>query len=194
MPVMMKPLKTERDKEKYKMWLSSKSRHYLTCILGNFERDEKRAQPRYKNLPLRIELITKEIEYKRKQEEVSNIEKRKRVKGELRLSRWQLTDEVKEKFTPIVKEFINQVETIDRLSDTPLLTIDLSDTELNPYTLENLIKVLGYENTDHDSNGWQYDFWITMRKDGCKTLSIEGTGAIFELKLTEKERKENVGK
>lgn len=108
------------------------------------------------------------------------------------MSRWQLKKEVKEKFTPIIEEFIHQVETIDPLSDTPLLEIDLSDTELNPYTLETLLEGLGYEKTDHDSNGWQYDFWVTMQKDGCKSLSVNGTGATFELKLSEKERSEDV--
>lgn len=58
----MNPLQTEKDITDYKQWLASKSVYYLTCVKHNFERDQKREKPVYVNLPLRMELITKEIE------------------------------------------------------------------------------------------------------------------------------------
>ena len=100
--------------------------------------------------------------------------------------------DVRTKYLPVIQQFIHQVDAIHSLSDTPLLNLNLSDSGLSPYTLEKLLEELGYESTDQVSNGWQYDFWITMQKDGHKSLSINGTGATFTLKLSEKERREEI--
>lgn len=67
----MNPLETEKNIAEYKVWLASKSLHYLTCVKHNYERDQRKENPVYVNLPLRMELITKEIE-KRKSERVHN--------------------------------------------------------------------------------------------------------------------------
>ncbi|MEC2266445.1 hypothetical protein [Bacillus subtilis] len=101
------------------------------------------------------------------------------------MSTWVLTDEVKDQYTPIVQEFIDKVEAANPQDTEELLEIDLSGTVLNPYTLEQLLKNLGYESSEHNYNGWQMDYWITMSKDGAKPLDINGTGITFELKLSE---------
>lgn len=103
------------------------------------------------------------------------------------MNRWELTEEVKEKYTPIIREFIRKLESNNPKDEEKRLEMDLSGTELNPFTLEKLLENLGYEQTEQDNNGWQFDFWITMQKDECKDLSIKGTGITFELKLSEKE-------
>lgn len=97
-------------------------------------------------------------------------------------NRWELSNDVKEKYTPIIVEFINKLE-----SEEPgkPLELNLSNTELNPYTLVELLKNIGYEKIDEDSNGWQFDFWITLQKENNKSLSVSGTGIVFELKLSE---------
>lgn len=97
-------------------------------------------------------------------------------------NRYNLTKEVQEMYTPIIKEFIQQVEE----HPNEHLTIDLSDTKLNPSTLIELLETFGYENTNQEDNGWQFDFWITMEKENSVPLSVEGTGITFELRLTTK--------
>jgi hypothetical protein len=103
-----------------------------------------------------------------------------------KMSRWELTEEVRLKYTPVVEEFIKQVELSKYSDGENRLEKDFSDTELNPYTLVKLLETLGYEEIDQDSNGWQLDFWITMKKDRHKSLYVLGTGMTFELKLVEK--------
>jgi hypothetical protein len=60
----MNLLETNENVEDYEKWLSTKSFHYLKCILGNLLRDKKREKPMYANLPLRIELVSKEMKKK----------------------------------------------------------------------------------------------------------------------------------
>lgn len=95
------------------------------------------------------------------------------------MSKWALTDDMRKKFIPIIQEFINKVEAVE----FPDESLELTDTELNPYTLGLLLEEFGYEKVDIDENGWQMDFWITFEKEGYKTLTIEGTGITFEFKL-----------
>jgi hypothetical protein len=64
MPIIMNMLETPQDIEDYKKWLATKSSYYLRCLIGNFKRDQQKVHPVYPNLPLRIELATKEMEKK----------------------------------------------------------------------------------------------------------------------------------
>lgn len=94
-------------------------------------------------------------------------------------------NDVKEKYLPIVKEHINkienyQLEEMDRYD----VELDLSDTELNPYTLGELLEELDYEKVDVDRNGWEMDFWIKYKKSGCLPIQVRGTGITFELFLS----------
>jgi len=98
------------------------------------------------------------------------------------INRYTLTKEVQEMYTPIIQEFINQVES----NPNEHVQIDLSDTKLNPSTLIELLEKFGYENTNQEDNGWQFDFWITMEKENNVNLSVEGTGITFELRLSTK--------
>lgn len=109
------------------------------------------------------------------------------------MSRWNLTDEVKEKHLPAIMNLIQKLEQQDEETIEGMyeeseeykeLTLDLSDTELNPYTLEKLLESLGYQQGDRDSNGWQFDFWVNMWKEGANDIVISGTGITFELKLS----------
>lgn len=99
------------------------------------------------------------------------------------MNKYELTDEVKEKFIPIVQDYINKVEAEDFEGSE----LRLTDTELNPYTLWKLLEELGYEKTEFDDNGWQMDFWIEFTKEGFQTLTIAGTGITFELTLMVRE-------
>lgn len=101
------------------------------------------------------------------------------------MNRWTLTEETRKKYEPFVQDFINRVEAVDIETATELLEQDFSDTELNPATLTDILEGLEYEVDDRDDNGWELDFWITMTKDKCRQIRIEGCGMTFELKLTE---------
>lgn len=97
------------------------------------------------------------------------------------INRYELQPEVKEKYLPIIKAFIDELE---NYSGCPYdLKKDFSGTELNPYTLSSILKSLGYENIDLDRNGWQMDFWWYFSKSGCKSIQISGSGIIFEMFL-----------
>ena len=107
-----------------------------------------------------------------------------------KVSKWELTEEVEAKFTPIVKEFIDENEGADLTEEDQKDNrgeLDLTDTELNPYTLWKLLEKLGYKKDEMEINGWEIDFWITFVKEGFKSLEIDCTGITFEMKLNVKE-------
>ena len=110
------------------------------------------------------------------------------------MNRWKVTDEIKEKFIPILKDYLNKlenltVEQVETMSNEEL-GLDLSDKGINPSQLVDLLEELGYEETTRDDNGWELDFWIYMhRKDHktfdstCEKLVVSGCGMTFELKV-----------
>ena len=102
-------------------------------------------------------------------------------------NRWKISDSVKEKYTPLVVSFIDELEKLEADISTPILKKDFSDTELNPSTLGLILESLGYKNVSHDDNGWELDFWITYEKQGYKPIMITGCGMTFELELSEVE-------
>lgn len=107
------------------------------------------------------------------------------------MNRWELIKEVKEKYTPIIEEFLNKIENMSteeiENSENEVFTIEFSDTELRPYTLLKLMEEFGYKEIEFNNNGWELDFWIRMSKECNKItdkICIEGCGMTFELKLT----------
>lgn len=111
------------------------------------------------------------------------------------MNRWILTDEVKEKIKPLLKEYFNMVEniTVEQLENMDAddrFEFDLSDKGINPYQLEVLLEEFGYETDDRDDNGWERDFWIYMSRtdgkifdSGCENIVIMCCGMTFELKI-----------
>lgn len=103
--------------------------------------------------------------------------------------KWKLTDELRNEYKPVVEEFINKLESrvIDYDSDDEIefLELDLSDTKLNPSTLEELLEELGYKKSDAWDNGWQWDFWATFTKSKCNNIRMSATGYTFTLSLSE---------
>lgn len=110
------------------------------------------------------------------------------------MNRWKLTEEVKNKYKPIIAEFLNKmrvltVEEIEKM-DNKEFTLHLSDTKLRPYTLLELMKDFGYENVEFNDNGWELDFWISIQNNAeeynstCEKLCIHGCGMTFELNLS----------
>lgn len=117
------------------------------------------------------------------------------------VNRWHLTDEIRDKWKPIIQEWLKALENMteeevkdlaENSTDAEIadkFKLELSDTELNPSRVSDLLKEIGYEDEETDDNGWQWDFWWTYRKNGvsfpsgCEALKIVGTGATFELAL-----------
>lgn len=109
-------------------------------------------------------------------------------------NRWNLTDEIRNKFKPILQEYLNKVEhlttsQIEKMTNEEL-GVNFTDTGINPCQLIDLLKEYGYEDTDSNDSGWELNFLIDMeRKDykcfpsGCEHLVIDGCGMTFELKL-----------
>ena len=100
-------------------------------------------------------------------------------------NRYQLSDEVRQKYIPIIREHIVAIKNCNLEEKSRYeISLDLSDTELNPYTLGTLLEEeFGYEQDNQDDNGWQLDFWIYYKKKSEPTLLIQGTGITFELNL-----------
>jgi len=116
--------------------------------------------------------------------------------------RWKLTKEMREKWRPVVEEWLGKLEKLTEKEVRDLeenatteelearFKMDLSDTEMNPSRVAELLKELGYEDDETEDNGWQWDFWWTYKKEGvsfpsgCEALKISGTGATFELVLS----------
>ena len=44
-----------------------------------------------------------------------------------------------------------------------------------PGTIVAELEILGWERTEFDTNGWQWDYWITMSK-GPVNIQISGCG------------------
>lgn len=115
------------------------------------------------------------------------------------MSGWVITEEEREKFLPIIKEYMDKLESlteeqIDELYEKNRedeLVLDLSNTGINPYMLRKIMEEdFGYEYMGSDQNGWEMDFWINLdRKEGrnfpsgCSSMVIEGCGMIFRLHL-----------
>lgn len=108
------------------------------------------------------------------------------------MNRWQLTDEIRAKFIPILKEYLDRMETMpEETFEEEIYDLDLSDAGINPYQLWKLLEEeFGYEEIDIDRNGWEQDFWIRMHRTDGKTFSnrskylmISCCGMTFEIKL-----------
>lgn len=112
------------------------------------------------------------------------------------MSRYKLAETTVDKHIPIILNFIDKLDSyteadIDN-TDNSEFTLELSDTELNPYTLKLLLETIGYREGELGSNGWQLDYWWKMenenaRSDLTRKLIIWGTGITFELKLSNDE-------
>lgn len=100
-------------------------------------------------------------------------------------NRYQLNDEVRQKYIPIIRDHITAIESCNLEEKSRYeIALDLSDTELNPYTLGTLLEEeFGYERDDQSDNGWQMDFWIYYKKQDKPDLLVQGTGITFELNL-----------
>ena len=101
------------------------------------------------------------------------------------MNTWKLTDEVRDKIKPIILDYFEKVLSIDECDDVD--DLDLTFKGVSPYQLKELLTELGYEETNTDRNGWQFDFWIYMtNKDinsRIRRLIISGCGMSFELKI-----------
>lgn len=92
-------------------------------------------------------------------------------------NRWNPTKEQKDKFIPMIKEFMEKAKKNLNTKEC----IDFSDKGISPSQLKDILENdLGFEEVDFDTNGWQWDFWITTRKDGIDYM-IAGTGMTFEM-------------
>lgn len=92
-------------------------------------------------------------------------------------NRWNATQEQKDKFMPMIKEFMEKTK---KNPDTKEC-IEFYNQGISPSQLKDILENdLGFEEVDFDANGWQWDFWITMRKDGVDYM-IAGTRMSFEM-------------
>ena len=92
-------------------------------------------------------------------------------------NRWQVTQQQKDKFIPLIKEFVEKMkENPDEKAFVDFYNQGISPTQLKDILIDNL----GFEEKDFDRNGCEMDFWITLSKDGVDYM-IAGTAMTFEL-------------
>lgn len=92
-------------------------------------------------------------------------------------NRWESTRNQKEKIIPTIKKFMEKVSKNPKTEEY----IDFYNQRISPSQLKDILEnELGFEEVDFDTNGWQWDFWITMRKNGVDYM-IAGTGMTFEM-------------
>lgn len=70
-----------------------------------------------------------------------------------------------------MEEFKKQIEQVisGELNDVA------SKNLISPHVIDEFLKELGYNRIDFDSNGWDWDFWITYQKDDDK-FTLSGSG------------------
>lgn len=111
------------------------------------------------------------------------------------MNRWKLTEEVRNKYKPVIKDFLDKMESLTgedvEKMDNEEFSLSFSDTKLNPYTLLTLLKKeFGYGNEQFSNSGWELNYLICINKSNisypstCERLCIHGCGMTFELKLT----------
>lgn len=109
-----------------------------------------------------------------------------------------MTEDEKKQWKPIIQSFLDnlkrmpeeEVKQHENNVEDHTFHLELAGTPLNPASLkEMLVEDFGYENTDCDSNGWEWDFWWHFHNPnnkcpaGVETLMISGCGACFDMKL-----------
>lgn len=99
---------------------------------------------------------------------------------------WDLTDELREKFKPIVEDYISLLES-DEVDDIHKKYINLTNQGISPMQLKELLEELGYKDAEYSSNGWQHDFWWYLTNSNyeryARKLCICGCGMAFDLAL-----------
>lgn len=115
------------------------------------------------------------------------------------INRWHLSDDVKEKYILILKDYFAKLESLSAEEvanmENEEFQLDLYNSGLAPYTLQHLLEEeFGYKRSYQDSNGWEMDLWIYLtRTDGktfpsfCEEMVISSCGQTFELTLTPSE-------
>lgn len=108
------------------------------------------------------------------------------------MNRWKLTEEIKDTIKPLVREWLDKVESVECANE---IALDLSGMNINPSQLEELMEGFGYEKTSMERNGWEMDFWIYMNRtdckrfeSGCENIVISGCGMTFSLMLSVREQ------
>lgn len=92
-------------------------------------------------------------------------------------NRWNPTKEQKDKFIPMIKEFMEKMKKNPDAKEC----IDFYNQGISPSQLKDILENdLGFEEVNFESNGWEWDFWMAMRKDGVDYM-IAGTGMTFEM-------------
>lgn len=109
------------------------------------------------------------------------------------MSRYDIDEKVRNKYVAIIGKFFNEVDpktTKDIESmENDSFVLPLSDTELNPYTLQTILELeldFGFKDSDMDRNGCDMDFWIYLYRETeglTHKVCIQGTGITFELNL-----------
>lgn len=102
----------------------------------------------------------------------------------MEINRWKLTEGMISEWKGKIEEHIKEIENFCQFENPYLCELDLSQTSLNLITLKKLLKEMGYEEGEFETNGWEMDFWQEFTKYGEIPLMVRGCGMTFELILS----------
>lgn len=98
------------------------------------------------------------------------------------VNRWKPTQEQREKFIPILDEYIIKVKELEKSNKEPC-PIDFYGQGISPYQLQCiLIDDLGFEEEAMDTNGWEMAYSFYLCKEGIRYV-IAGTGITHEIRF-----------
>ena len=94
-------------------------------------------------------------------------------------SSWHISPKLKEYYKNIIKDYILVLEN----NPDHYEVLELGAEQINPYQVGEILQELGYDWEYKGDNGWEQDTWYECKKYGCKPLTVEHSGIIFDLKI-----------
>ena len=92
--------------------------------------------------------------------------------------KYTLTNREKNRYTGLLTKILEELNKDQRL------TVSLSEEDIAPCHVDNLMKELGWERDDFESNGWQCDCWYYYsRPEVDYTIVMYYEGFTFNLEM-----------
>lgn len=98
-------------------------------------------------------------------------------------NRYFLTKELEEEFKPKVLDFIKKINDME-VDKRSSLKLDLSDTQMNPSRLGNLLIKMGYSDDEYDENSRDYWTYFNHTDSDMPSLCMKSNAECFSLVLS----------
>lgn len=103
---------------------------------------------------------------------------------------WHIKDDKqKELLKSIIIDTINEIASFEVTENSVSrynIGIDLTNMQVGPYHIKDILEELGYKEDDFSDNGWEMDYWFHFQHpepDKFPPLCLSGTAIIHEMYL-----------